>query len=333
MLSRCLPIAVLAGLLAGGMSPALAQLRLPSGWQIELGASAHVAGYSGDIGHKGQYGVLSDTQWNLVQMGGGLSLRGQQKGQRIGWNLDVRRIRIQGADSMSNNAVAFVRNLHFRNEMTEVAMTADLPLLRLGGRVGGWTLGHAFRFEGGLALLHHAPMAQVDVHNLCYDVLNELGFNRPGQWHDLRTQQTEGVDYAEWVMTVPLGFSYTFSADPGTGKPWHVTLSGLWRFTRTDYLDDIHNRYSDPWQMSPLGLALSSQANPQDLPPCAQMPGMSSYQYQQGIDPARQAVRGNASTRDHYWTVGLTVARSLTATPANAFHKRRFRGQRVENKR
>ena len=133
MLSRCLPIAVLAGLLAGGMSPALAQLRLPSGWQIELGASAHVAGYSGDIGHKGQYGVLSDTQWNLVQMGGGLSLRGQQKGQRLGWNLDVRRIRIQGADSMSNNAVAFVRNLHFRNEMTEVALTADLPLLRLGG--------------------------------------------------------------------------------------------------------------------------------------------------------------------------------------------------------
>jgi len=329
-LSRVLLLAALGAVIA--LPHAVeAQRPLPSGWQLEAGMSGHVAGYSGDIGHKGRFGVLSDTQWHLVQGGVGLHLRGHQRGKRTGFNLDIRQVRIQGADSASNNAIAFVRNLHFRNEMTEIAVTADWPLLRMGGRLGGWTLGHQLRFNGGLALLHHAPQARVDVDNLCYDVLTELGYTTHGQWHDLRSLRTEGIDYAEWVMTVPIGLSWTFTADPGTGKPWHITLQGLWRFTRTDHLDDIHNRFADPWKMSPLGLALSSQANPDDLPPCAQMPNISTYQYQQGSNA--QAIRGNAETRDAYWTVGITVAKSLTSTPAPGFHKRRFRGQRVENKR
>lgn len=313
--------------------PAQAQFSLPSNWQWECGVSTHVAGYSGDIGHKGQYGVLSDTQWNLVQMGGGVKVRGQQRGKRIGWNLDVRRIRIQGADSLSNKAVAFVRNLHFRNRMTEVAFTADWPLLRLGGQWGGWSLAHHFRLQGGVAMLHHAPEAQVDVHNLCYTEVSALGYTSPGEWHDLRSLETEGIAYAPWVATLPLGLTYTFSADRGQGKPWHVTLSALWRFTRTDFLDDIQGRYADPWTMTPLGLALSSQANPEDLPPCAQLPGLSTYQYQRGLSDDAQAIRGNADTRDHYWTIGLAVTKSITAAPTNAFHRKRFRGQKVENKR
>ena len=329
-LSRALLMAVCAAFCAVP-STAEAQRPLPSGWQLEAGLSGHAAGYIGDIGNKGDFGVLSDTQWHLVQGSIGAHLRAHQRGKRVGWNLDIRQIRIQGADSASNNAIAYVRNLHFRNDMTEIAATADWPLLRLGGRAGGWTLGHQFRVQGGMAVLHHAPKAQVDRDNLCYDVLTELGYTTAGQWHDLRSLQTEGMDYAEWVMTVPVGLSWTFTADPGTGKPWHITLSGLWRVTWTDHLDDIHDRFADPWQMSPLGVALSSQANPDDLPPCAQMPNLSTYQYQQGS--SNQAIRGNKDTRDAYWTVGLTVAKSLTATPTRAFHKQRFRGLRVENKR
>ena len=329
-LSRALLIAALVALFA--LPHAVeAQRPLPSGWQLEAGMSGHVAGYIGDIGHQGRYGVLSDTQWHLVQGGIGLHLRGHQRGKRAGFNLDIRQIRIQGADSASNNAIAFVRNLHFRNEMTEISATADWPLLRLGGRLNGWTLGYQLRLQGGFALLHHAPQARVDVNNLCYDVLTELGYTAQGQWHDLRSLRTEGTGYAEWVMTVPIGLSWTFTADPGTGKPWHITLQGLWRFTRTDYLDDIHDRFADPWMMSPLGLALSSQANPDDLPPCARVPNISTYQYQQGSNA--QAIRGNAETRDAYWTVGIKVAKSLTSPPTPTFHKRRFRGHRVENKR
>ena len=179
--------------------------------------------------------------------------------------------------------------------------------------------------------MHHAPEAKVDANNPSYDVLVELGYTSPGQWHDLRSLRTEGSGYAEWIATVPIGFSWTFTADPGTGRPWHVTLSGLWRMTKTDHLDDIHSQLSDPWKMTPLGLALSSQANQDDLPPCAQNPSLSSYQYQQGS--ATQGIRGNADSRDAYWTLGLTVAKSLTPTPATTFFKRRFRGLKVENKR
>ena len=310
-----------------------AQHSWPAGWQLEVGASTHVAGYCGDIGHKGSYGVFSDTQWHLVQMGGGLSMRTTQSGKRLGFNLDVRRIRIQGADSASNKAVAFVRNLHFKNEMTEVAATVDCPLLRLGGHMGGWTLAHTFKAEAGLALLHHAPKAQVDRDNLCYDKLIEMGYTTPGEWHDLRTVRTEGDSYATWVATLPVGFAYTASADNGNGRPWHFTLSGLWRYTWTDRLDDIHDQYANPWGMSPLGLALTSQSNPADQPPCAMAPSISTFQYQQGLEEERQPARGNAATRDMYFTIGLKVSRSLVAAPTQTFHKKRFRGQVVNNKR
>jgi hypothetical protein len=320
--------------IAFGLHPTVeAQLSPSNGWHIEAGVSSHVSGYSGDIGHQGQYGILSDTQWHLIRLGVGVSVRAQQPGKRIGWNIDCRHIRIQGADSASNNAVAFMRNLHFRNDMIEIAATADFPLLRFSGQLGPWSLSHHLRAEGGLALLHHAPKAQVDRDNLCYAILNELGVNTPGQWHDLRGLETEGAAYAQWVMTLPIGFSYTFSADRGNGRPWHMTLTGLYRFTRTDRLDDIESQYANPWEMSPLGLGLSSQSNPSDIPPCANATNISTYQYQQGLSAERQAIRGNSATRDAYWTLGLTLAKSLTASTSNVFHKKRFRGQKVVNKR
>ena len=310
-----------------------AQLQWPASWQLEVGTSAHVAGYSGDIGHRGDYGVLSDTQWHLIQPGGGLHARAVQQGKRIGFNLDVRRINIQGADSTTNRVVGFVRNLHFRNAMTEIAGSIDYPLLRLGGQSGGWTLMHSFRAQGGVAIVHHAPEAQVDRQNLCYDLLVEMGYTTPGQWHDLRSVRTEGDTYAEWIMALPIGFSWTLSADNGSGRPWHFTLSGLWRVTWTDRLDDIHDQYADPWGMSPLGLALTSQSNPWDQPPCAEAPNISTFQYQQGLEAERQPTRGNADTNDCYFTIGLKVSRSLVAAKTPTFHKKRFRGPRVNNKR
>ena len=331
-LSRSLFFA-LAFLALGCTTTADAQSRLSQGWQFEAGASAHVSGYCGDIGHKGSYGVFSDTQWNLVQMGGGFGARAQQSGKRLGLNFDIRRIRIQGADSMSNKVVAFVRNLHFKNEMTEWALSADYPLLRLGGQMGSITMMHSLRLNAGIALLHHAPMAQVDTDNSCYDLLVEMGYTTPGAWHDLRSMRTEGDTYAEYVATVPLGISWTMSVDNGSGKPWHITLNGVWRWTWTDRLDDIRDQYANPWEMTPLGLALTTQSNPNDLPPCAEAPSISTFQFQQGLDLARQPIRGNVATSDMYFTVGLKVARSLTASSTETFHKKRFRGPRVVNKR
>ncbi len=314
-------------------SDVCAQVRSSHAWNVELGVSAHVSGYCGDIGHKGSYGVFSDTQWNLVQMGGGIGARFQQSGQRLGLNFDLRRIRIQGADSMSNKVVSFARNLHFKNEMTEWAISADYPIIRLGGHLGSFTMLHSFRAHAGIALLHHAPMAQVDRDNLCYHQLIEMGYTTPGAWHDLRSMRTEGDSYAEYVATLPIGLSWTISADNGSGRPWHFTLNGLWRWTWTDRLDDIRDQYADPWEMTPLGLALTTQSNPSDMPPCPEAPSVSNFQFQQGLDLERQPIRGNVATRDMYFSIGFKAARSLTSSGTETFHKKRFRGPRVVNKR
>jgi hypothetical protein len=98
-------------------------------------------------------------------------------------------------------------------------------------------------------------------------------------------------------------------------------------------LDDIRDQYANPWEMTPLGLALSTQSNPDDMPPCAEPPSLSTFQFQQGLDLERQPIRGNVTTRDMYFTIGFKAARSLTSSGIETFHKKRFRGPRVVSKR
>jgi len=62
-------------------------------------------------------------------------------------------------------------------------------------------------------------------------------------------------------------------------------------------------------------------------------PSISTFQYQQGLEEDQQPIRGNADTRDMYFTIGLKVSRSLVAAPSQTFHRKRFRGPRVNNKR
>ena len=69
------------------------------------------------------------------------------------------------------------------------------------------------------------------------------------------------------------------------------------------------------------------------MPPCAEAPSLSTFQFQQGLDLERQPIRGNVNTRDMYFTIGFKVARSLTTVRVETFHKKRFRGPRVVNKR
>jgi len=62
-----------------------------------------------------------------------------------------------------------------------------------------------------------------------------------GTTHTLRPLQTEGVDYSELALVIPFGagFDYRINYD------WSIGLEAMYRFTTTDYLDDVSTVYVD----------------------------------------------------------------------------------------
>jgi hypothetical protein len=71
---------------------------------------------------------------------------------------------------------------------------------------------------GGLGVTHFRPSGKVD-----------------GQWESLAPLQTEGVDYSQWSVIIPMGAGLKMHLNR------HIDLMAeyAYRFTFTDYLDDV----------------------------------------------------------------------------------------------
>lgn len=64
--------------------------------------------------------------------------------------------------------------------------------------------------------------------------------NLNGTWYNLRDYQTEGVSYGSTSLIIPVGLGLQFQLSKGI----NVLIESAYRFTTTDYLDDVSNTYS-----------------------------------------------------------------------------------------
>lgn len=150
--------------------------------------------------------------------------------------------RIKGDDyvSANENGKNFprkIRNLNFRNDIFE-----------LKGDVVFDFIGHNERYERrheyvpygfvGVALFYHDPSGQVPE-----------GFEGAGDWIKLKPLKTEGVQYSSLQASIPFGLGFRYKL----AKNWDLAFEVGWRFTFTDYLDDVSNGYGDPLQMTEQG--------------------------------------------------------------------------------
>ncbi len=140
--------------------------------------------------------------------------------------------RLQASDIDESGREAFIRNLHFRNDLIELSATGQLDLM--GEK-------HFFR-EGkvkpyllaGIAGIYSRPMAKAPL---------QFG----GGWRDLKSQGTEGQHfgmgrrYSRINLAFPIGIGMEFRLS----EHWQMSSEFFWRLTTTDYLDDVSGKYVD----------------------------------------------------------------------------------------
>ena len=238
--------------------------------------------------------------------------------------------RIMGADSLSEAGARYTRNLHFRNDIFEVAVRGELTLLDVFDiTTKSWLKTH-LRAYGylGIAGYYHNPKAQFFYDENLHDPSLQQYDN---QWVKLAPLKTEGqeVAYRNIGFSIPHGVGVAITHN----KRYRIGFEIGWRTTFTDYLDDASTVFANPTLMKEegnhLGAAMSNRTYEKfDYHPNG---------YKHG-DFAAGAIRGDPTDNDTYIfsTINLSYVikgQRRLYRRRNAFNnKRKRRIRRTRNR-
>ncbi len=196
-------------------------------WLWDYGVSVGVSNYLGDIGGKEKTRrdfvadmKLAKTRWNV---GGFARYKVHQK---LSLKLALDYLRIEGDDKLSSNPARNARNLNFRNDMFDLALTGQVFFYEDNDLGNTYRYKNGFRayFFGGIGGFYSNPKA-----------------NYNGQWVKLRPLHTEGVAYSPIGFNIPVGLGFYFTIH----KKHRIGYELNYRTTFTDYLDDISGNYPE----------------------------------------------------------------------------------------
>ncbi len=169
-----------------------------------------------------------------------------------------------------------MRNLSFRSDIVEFAVTGELNLIPFHIRAKKASAPYLF---AGISAFYFNPQAQWR-----------------GEWYNLHEMHTELQSYNRFQVAVPfgLGFKFNLSYKINFGLEFGA------RKTFTDYLDDVSTVYPDIIQLEKMNTLAS----------------MLSYRTPEYTgsfteNPVGQA-RGDASNKDWYYFLGGTITVNLT---------------------
>jgi hypothetical protein len=232
---------------------------------------------------------------------------------------------------LSNGIFRYKRNLSFRNQINELSIVAIVDLFKNEGnyisRVRWTPYGYV-----GIAGFMHNPKAQApatDVHG------NPLP--QAGQWVELQPLGTEGQYSTLAATDVNYGiepYGKAQIAIPfGIGARLKITETlDLWadlgfRYTFTDYLDDVSQNYVDLGVLnSELARAMSYRTGELNLTPSNEVPYVGrdgvTYTTEGGYGSEHpDNLRGSKNDRDIYMVTSVRLTYILGAT----YHRAKFR--------
>lgn len=214
--------------------------------------------------------------------------------------------RISGADSLSNEPTRVGRNLSFRTDLLEATLSGEYVFFSYNdmSRRSKNRVDFSSYVTAGAGIVLYYPYAQFD-----------------NKWYYLRPLQTEGVEnaYDEMAIVVPLGIGANFTFN----RKIRLGIEFNYRFTNTDYLDDVSTDYAYdprtpelntelPFIESTIFANRSDEAyarGDSDLPPRA------AYRY--------GARRGNPDQNDGYLTAQVSLSYVIAA--GNNFSRSRYK--------
>ncbi len=250
---------------------------------------------------------------------------------------------LSGSDKSSasptddNGKSRYLRNASFRNHIKELSVVAYFDLFENQSTYISRVKWTPYIYLGVAGFLHN-PQAQAPEYDLHGNKLAQAG-----QWVDLQPLGTEGQHSTLAPTDANYGikpYSLLQVAIPfGVGARFRLNeVIDLWadigfRYTFTDYLDDVSRNYVDLYKLkSPLAEAMSYRTN--ELGAGGQAPPANPVTYSDPNDPSKsytveagygqeykENVRGNKNNRDVYMVTSIRVTYILGAT----FHKAKFR--------
>lgn len=148
---------------------------------------------------------------------------------------------IKGSDNKSADpndrdaAFRYVRNLSFRNRIQELSVVGQVDLFENQATYISRVRWTPYVYAG-VAVFHHNPQAQVPETDLLGNA-----FSNAGEWVDLKPLKTEGADYKLIQAAIPFGIGARFRIN----ELMDIAGEFGFRYTFTDYLDDVSGNYVD----------------------------------------------------------------------------------------
>lgn len=302
-----------------------------------VGISVNALNYYGDIAPKPSR-LSSDISFTRPAVGISFTHR---FGPRYSLQGQFMYGTLKGSDTESadladqdNGKFRYQRNASFRNRIKELSVTAYFDLFENDATYISRVKWTPYAYLGLAGFLHN-PQAQAPASGLNGE---NLGVSE-GTWVDLRPLGTEGqystLDptdvnygikaYSKLQVAIPFGLGARFRLNE---------VMDLWadigfRYTFTDYLDDVSQNYVDLGVFGTNNLARAMSYRSNELP-ANELPPLDSYTARNGQTYSTipgygreypDNVRGSKSDRDIYMVTSIRLTYILGAT----FHKAKFR--------
>lgn len=234
-------------------------------------------------------------------------------------------------DDLTNGVFRYKRNLSFRNHLKELSVVAVIDLFKNEGNYVSRVRWTPYAFLGLAGFLHN-PQGEAPAQDLRGNALPEAG-----KWVKLQPLGTEGQHSTLAATDVNFGIKPYKTAQIaipfGIGARLRLTeVIDLWadlgfRYTFTDYLDDVSQNYVDLGVLnSELARAMSYRTG--ELSLTSSTP--STYAARNGVTYTVESgygqeyvenLRGSKSERDIYMVTSIRMTYILGAT----FHRAKFR--------
>ncbi|WP_185155374.1 DUF6089 family protein [Rudanella paleaurantiibacter] len=248
-------------LVSAGIQESMAQRRPNTQFApySEVGVGVGTSSYYGDLAG---YRAAPKATFIMLRWNAGLHYT-RHFTPRIAARAGFTWARIAGDDYTFNKGngggpVQYVRNLHFRNDLKEFALTG-IYKFRPDGRNSNQRAKVSPYVFAGLALIAHSPEARTPVG---YDDPNTPEADDSRVWVKLQPLGTEGQGqpnypkpYSLVTLAIPVGFGvrYKYNDD------FTIAAEVGYRYAFSDYLDDVGGPYAATGTLSGLSAAMADR--------------------------------------------------------------------------
>jgi len=225
--------------------------------------------------------------------------------KNIAARFEANYVRVAGDDDLSDDPIRLGRNLSFRTDIFEFTLQGEYAWWVRNEIGNSSNIDFRADVHAGIGYMLYYPEAQIR-----------------NKWYNLRTLATEGIENeygtGSLILPVGLGFSWTFNKNVRFGMDFN------YRFTFTDYIDDISTDYAFVSELPYLeSIAFANRSAEVYESGNQELPDPSLY------EPG--AARGNSDDNDAYFVVQFKISYVIpmeTSSFSKPRHKRYIKGRR-----